>query len=173
MPSLPLWAIPGLLAVLALVWVVGRLSTGVAAIASLAAAVAIAYLPLSRRLRREKSGPPAGLLAMLPGHLLLLLALSWAPTSDGLALVWAALPVISVIYDVLWFRWRGRALASILGGLYAILWCVVLVLLERVIARSKGISGLEEAPVAVAFGVIAVVFVVTGVVRHRRAGKES
>jgi len=173
MASLPLWALPPLFAVLALVWVVGSLSTGVAAIASLAALVAIAYIPLSRRLRRERRGPPAGLLAMLPGHLLLLLALSWAPEPNRLALLWTALPVISVAYEVLWFRWRGSALASILAGLYAILWCVVLVLLERVIARAKGISGREEAPVAIAFGVIAVVFVVTGVVRHRRAGKES
>jgi uncharacterized membrane protein (DUF485 family) len=59
-----------------------------------------------------------------------------------------------------------------LTGLYAIIWLVVFFLLERLIAERKGLSGHAEIGAAVAFGAIGVVFVVTGIVRHRRAVKE-
>ncbi|MEW5826042.1 MAG: hypothetical protein AB1778_04355 [Candidatus Bipolaricaulota bacterium] len=173
MTSLPVWAIPPLLVVLGLTWLVGRLSPAPAAVATLAALLAVAYLPSASRRRRDGRTPPANLLGMLPGHLLLLLAISRAPSPDPLAWGWTSLPLLSVLYDILGSRRPRAAPASILIGLYGILWIVVLVLLERLISGSRGLTGLEEAMVALGLAAVAAVFVVTGIARHRRAGKES
>jgi hypothetical protein len=171
-PPLALWALPFVLVLLGVALFFGHFSLPVAVFAAAATMCAIVYITLGDRVRRGAGRPMANLLALLPGHLLLLFGLGTLPRPDLLGLAWGSLPLGSVVYD--WvsarrpFPWRR----SILTGLYAIIWLVVFFLLERLVAERKGLSGHAEIVAAVAFGAIGVVFVVTGVARHRRAVKE-
>jgi hypothetical protein len=169
---LALWALPFVLVLLAVALFFGRFSLPVAVFAAAATMCAIVYIALGDRVRQGGGRPAANLLALLPGHLLLLFALGTLPQPDLLGVIWGSLPLGSLVYD--WvstrqpFPWRR----SILTGLYAIIWLVVFFLLERLIAERKGLLGHAEIVAAVAFGAIWVVFVVTGIVRHRRVVKE-
>jgi len=166
---LALWALPFVLVLLGVALFFGRFSLPVALFAAATTMCAIVYITLGERVRRGGGRPVTNLLALLPGHLLLLFGLGTLPRPDLLGLVWGSLPLASLVYD--WvstrqpFPWRR----SILTGLYAIIWLVVFFLLERLIAERKGLSGHAEIVAAVAIGVV---FVVTGIVRHRRAVKE-
>jgi len=164
--------LPFVLALLALSLVVGRfgLATRVAAAASTCSAVG--YGIWAARRRRTAVRPVANLLALLPGHLLILFGLGILPRPDLLALVWCALPAGSVFYDVVCACSSFRGRTSILSGLYGILWLVVFFLLERLIVEGKGITGHAAIVTAVAFGAIGVLFVATGTMRHLRAVKE-
>jgi hypothetical protein len=169
---LPLWALPFVIVLLGVALFFGRFSMPVAVFAATTTMCAIVYIALGERVRRDGGRPVANLLALLPGHLLLLFGVGTLPRPDVLGLIWGSLPLGSLVYD--WvstrrpFPWRR----SILTGLYAIIWLVVFLLLERLIAERKGILGHAEVVMAVAFGAIGVVFVVTGIVRHRRVVKE-
>ena len=171
-PPLALWALPFVLVLLGVALFFGHFSLSVALFAAAATMCAIVYVAFGERVRRGGGRPVASLLALLPGHLLLLFALGTLSRPDLLGLIWGSLPLASLVYD--WvstrqpFPWRR----SILTGLYAIIWLVVFFLLERLIAERKGLSGHAEIVAAVAFGAIGVAFVVTGIVRHRRAVKE-
>ncbi len=170
--SLPLWALPFVLMLLCVALFFGRFSTVVAALVGAATLSVVIYLLLGNRIRRGEGRPVANLLALLPGHLLLLFGLGTLQKPDALGLAWVSLPIGSVAYDWLSARPAFRGRRSILAGLYAIIWLVVFFLLERFIAERKGLSGHVGIVTAVAFGAIGVVFVVTGIVRHRRAVKE-
>ncbi len=169
---MPLWALPFVLVLLGIALAFGRFSVGVAAFAGAATLAVVIYLALGSRLRRAGGRPVANLPALLPGHLLLLFGIGTLQKPDVLGLAWVGLPIGSLAYDWLSARPTFRGRRSILAGLYAIIWLVVFFLLERFIAERKGLSGHAEIVAAVAFGAIGVVFVVTGIVRHRRAVKE-
>lgn len=170
--ALPVWALPFVLALLGLALVVGRFTAVAAAVVAASTLAAAVYAGITSLRLPSGSTPAANLLALLPGHLLLLLGLGSLARPDALALVWSVLPVGSAAYDWASRRRSFRGRTSILAGLYAILWLTVLFLLERLIAERKGLSGHAEAVMAVAFCAIGVVFVVTGTLRHRRAVKE-
>jgi hypothetical protein len=171
-PAFPIWALPFVLALLGIAVALGNFSTSVDAFAVALTLCAVGYSYVVPRLRPTGGAPVANLLALLPGHLLLLFGLGTLPRPDALGLVWGALPIGSVVYD--WVSSRGPfgGRTSILAGLYAIIWLVVFFLLERFIVDGKGITGHAAIVTAVAFGAIGVVFVVTGTIRHRRAVKE-
>lgn len=170
--SLPLWMLPFVLALLGIALAFGRFSTATACVAAASTLGATAYAAGARRLRQEQRVPVANLLALVPGHLLLLFGLGMLPRPDVLGLVWSVLPIGSAVYDWMSGRREFHGRTSILAGLYAILWLVVFFLLERLIVEGKGITGHGETVTAVAFAAIGVVFVVTGTLRHRRAVKE-
>jgi hypothetical protein len=167
----PLWALPFVLVLLGVALFFGRFSAAVSAVAAVATLSAVVYLVLRGRIRGDRR-PVADLLALLPGHLLLLFGLGTLDKPDALGLVWVCLPVGSLAYDGLSARPAFRGQRSILAGLYGIIWLVVFFLLERFVAERKGLSGHAETVAAVAFGAIGVVFVLTGIARHRRAVKE-
>jgi hypothetical protein len=169
---LPLWSLPFVFVLLGMALFFGRFSATAAALAALATLSAVAYLVLGGRGQRGAGRPAADLLALLPGHLLLLFGLGTLANPDPLGLVWASVPIASIAYHKLSERPAFRGQRSILAGLYGIIWLVVFFLLERFIAERKGLSGHAEIVAAVAFGAIGLVFVLTGIVRHRRAVKE-
>lgn len=169
---LPLWLLPFVLALLALSLVLGKFGLAASAAAAASTCVAVGYGIWAARRRRTAIRPVANLLALLPGHLLILFGLGTLSRPDLLALVWCALPVGSALYDVASARTSFCGRASILSGLYGILWLVVFFLLERLIVEGKGITGHAAIVTAVAFGAIGVLFVVTGTMRHLRAVKE-
>lgn len=169
---LPVWMLPFVLGLLGIALAFGRFSALAAGAAAASTLLAVAYAAIVSRARREGRRPVANLLALVPGHLLLLFGLGLLPQPDGLGFVWAALPAGSVVYDWVGTRRPFRGRTSILAWLYAILWLVVFFLLERLIALGRGLSGRAEAVTAVACAAIGVAFVVTGTLRHRRSVKE-
>ncbi|MGB2983177.1 MAG: hypothetical protein WBC63_04865 [Candidatus Bipolaricaulia bacterium] len=172
-PPLPIWSIPFLLAIVGLILFLGNLSALLGAIVSLETVVFAAYLLWRSRRATESVGPVSNLLALFPGHLLLLLAVSLLERPNGLAALWAIVPAVSVAYDAVSLNGpRGRVRASILIGLYAILWAVLFTLLERVIAIKRGFGRGDEIIVAAAFGVFGILFISLGILRHWRAAKE-
>jgi hypothetical protein len=170
----PVWAIPVMLAELGIVLFVGGLSPVVGAVAASETLIAAAYV--LRKARRAPKRPPApvsNVLSLFPGHLLLLLGISLLPNPDGLAGLWAAVPVVSIGYELTATHVpKGRLRTSTLIGLYAILWAVLFALLERVIAIGRGFERGEEAIAAVVLGAFGVLFISLGIYRHWRAGKE-
>lgn len=170
-PSIPVWAIPFLLVLLGITLLVGHLQAAQAAAVSSETLVVVVYI-LVRSRSRSSERPIANVLPLLPGHLLLLLAISLLREPGALGWFWAVLPPVSVAYDVVARSEARRARTSILAGLYGILWADVFYLLERVVVLGRGISGHGEIMAAVAFGATGVVFLATGVHRHRHAAKE-
>lgn len=168
---LALWTLPFTLVLLGMALAFGHFSATVAALAAVATLSAVVYLALAVR-ARYGGRPTADLLALLPGHLLLLFGLGTLAAPDLPGLVWLVLPIGSLAYHAVDARSAFRGRRSILAGLYGIIWLVVFFLLERFVAERKGLSGHAELAAAVAFGAIGFVFVLTGIVRHRRAVKE-
>lgn len=171
-PPLALWTLPFVLVLLGVALAFGRFSPAVAAVAAATTLCAMTYVALGSRVRQGGGRPPANLLGLLPGHLLLLFGLGTLAHPDALGLLWGSLPIGSLVYDWAGVRRPFPGRTSILTGLYAIIWLVVFFLLERFVVERKGLSGYAGIVTAVAFGAIGVVFVVTGTIRHRRAVKE-
>jgi hypothetical protein len=98
-PPLPIWSLPLLLAVLGIVLLVGNLSVLLGAVAAVETVLVCAYLLL--RARRTEGGrrSVSNVLGLLPGHLLLLLAVSLLREPDRLAALWTAVPIVSLAYD--------------------------------------------------------------------------
>jgi 4-hydroxybenzoate polyprenyltransferase len=127
----------------------------------------------ARKTPGKQARPVSNVLSLFPGHLLLLLAISLLPNPDGLAGLWAVVPIVSVAYDLAATNATGSKLrTSILIGLYAILWAVLFTLLERVIAIGRGLERGEETMTAVVLGTFGMLFISLGIYRHWRAGKE-
>ena len=172
-PPLPIWSIPLMLAVIGIVLLVGRLSPVLGAVVVAETVLVSAYLVRRARKGAETERPVTNLLALFPGHLLLLLAVSLLESPDGLAALWASIPITSIAYDLVSRKApRGAGRTSTLIVLYAILWAVLFALLERVIAIRRGFGRGNEIIAAVAFGVFGVLFISLGIYRHWRAGKE-
>ena len=169
-PTLPIWTIPLLLALLGIVLLVGNLGLAAKVLVTVEALGYCGYLILRAR---SGDGPRtvSNLLALFPGHLLLLLAISSLERSDGLAYVWAVVPPATVLYDSI--AWRGILRApirtSISAILYAIIWADLFFLLERLIALTRE---WDERIIIVVLGVVGCVFLGLGLYRHRLAAKE-
>jgi len=172
-PVLPMWSAPLLLVVLAIVLLIGSLPVAVAVVAALETVAYTAYLLVRGRVVRDAPAPIANVLPLLPGHLLLLLAISLTSAADVLGWLWTVLPAASVAYDVVtvWMR-DGIGRRSILATLYCIIWADLFVLLDRVVAARRAFTTTEEIIAAGAFGFVAILFLAVGIVRHVRAAKE-
>ena len=169
-PSLPVWTIPLLLALLGIVLLVGNLGVVAKVIATVEALGYCGYLILRAR-SGDAPRPVSNLLALFPGHLLLLLAISSLEAPDGLAFVWAVVPPATILYDLI--SWRGILRApfrtSISAILYAIIWADLFFLVERLIALTRE---WDERIIIVVLGVVGCVFLGLGLYRHRLAAKE-
>ena len=170
---LPIWSIPLMLVVIGIVLLVGHLSIVLGAIVAAETLLVSVYLVRRARRGAEAERTVANLLALFPGHLLLLLAVSLLESPDGLTALWTSVPITSIAYD--WVSRkapRGAGRTSTLIVLYAILWAVLFALLERVIAIRRGFERGDEIIAAVAFGEFGILFISLGIYRHWRAGKE-
>lgn len=173
-PPLPVWSIPFMLVIVGIVLFVGHLPPWLG-LATIVETVAVcAYVIWRARQSDARRRGVANVLPLYPAHLLLLLAIARLPDSTWLGALWTILPVASLAYDAVAVLWSGRRRprASILSGLYAIIWADIFYLWERVIALARGFSRTEEILVAAAFGVFGSVFLSLGIYRHWRAGKE-
>jgi len=169
--SLPVWTIPLLLALVGITAVAGNLGTVAMIFVSIETLGFCAYLIYRSRCAVDASRPVSNLIALFPGHLLLLLAISSLPSPDGLAALWAVVPPATVLYDVLAWKkpLRAPVRASISAVLYAILWGVVFFLLERLVALTRD---WDERILIAVFGLVGGVFLGLGLYRHRLAAKE-
>jgi len=170
-PSLPVWTIPLLLAILGITLLVGNLGTAAKVVVTVEALTYCGYLIARARTAGEAPRPVSNLLALFPGHLLLLLAISSLEGPDGLAYVWAIVPPATVLYDLI--SWRGLLRApirtSISAFLYAIIWADLFFLLERLIALTREWN---ETIIIVVLSLVGCVFLGLGLYRHRLAAKE-
>lgn len=169
-PPLPAWSYPLLLALAGIVILVGRLSAHVAAIVACEVLVSLGYL-IATRAHVPRTKPVSNLIALLPGHLLLLLALTLVVDRGGdYVYLWIALPVVTLAYDAS-FRWspRGVLALSIPVTLYAILWASLITLLERIVVLARGLGGQSEFVIAAILGVAGVGFIALGIYRHWRS----
>jgi len=169
-PTLPIWTIPLLLALLGIVLLVGNLGLAAKVLVAVEALGYCGYLIL--RARSGAPRPVSNLLALFPGHLLLLLAISSSLEGpDGLAYVWAVVPPATILYDSI--SWRGilrppiRTSISVI--LYVIIWADLFFLVERLIALTRE---WDERIIIVVLGVVGCVFLGLGLYRHRLAAKE-
>jgi len=172
--SLPIWSYPLILALLGIVLFVGNLSPPLQVVVGVESILYLGYLIFRSVKPALKARAVAKLLPLFPGHLLLLFAISLLPAPPtALVILWAVIPVASVLYDLLasWSMLRERVRMSILVGLYCIIWADLFVLLERVIALGRGLSGSAEIVVAGIFGVVGTVFLFVGAYRHWRVSK--
>jgi len=167
------WTIPLSLALLGVVLLVGDLGTLPAVLAVLWT-VAYAFYSIISSRRAAERHPISNLLALFPGHLLLLFVVSTLEAPDMLANLWAIIPAATIAYD--WVTRQAtppsRRRVSILVGLYAILWADVIVLLERTIALKRGLTRGEELLIAVVFGLAGSLFIGLGIYRHWLTVKE-
>jgi hypothetical protein len=170
----PAWSYPLILALLGIVLATGRFPTVLAVAIGVETAAFLGYLLYRSHREPAEARTVARLLPLFPGHLLLLFALGTLPgVWMGWIILWMVVPAATILYDLLGSRARGRARASILAGLYVMIWTAVFVLLERVIALGRGLQGREEIPVMAVVGGVALVFLVIGVYRHLLASKCS
>ncbi len=170
-PTLPIWTIPLLLALLGIALLVGNLGLAAKVLVAVEALGYCGYLILRARSSGDAPRPVSNLLALFPGHLLLLLAISLLEGPDGLAYVWAIVPPATILYDLI--SWRGGLRApfrtSISAILYGIIWVDLFFLLERLIALTRE---WDERIIIVVLGVVGCAFLGLGLYRHRLAAKE-
>ena len=174
MRTTPVWSIPLLLVLGAIVLFVGALPAVLNGVVLFETVAICGYLIVRSRRTEEVPKPVANVLPLFPAHLLLLLAIARLPDPAFLGILWTLVPAVSLAYDVVTVNepWGRRFRASILAGLYAILWADLFFLWERVIVLARGISGREAILVAAAFGVVGAGFLGLGIYRHWRASKE-
>jgi len=170
-PTLPVWTIPLLLALLGIALLVGNLGLAAKVLVAIETLAYCAYLIARGRAAGDAPRPVSNLLALFPGHLLLLLAISTLSVPSGLAYVWALVPPATVLYDLI--TWRGmlraRIRTSISAVVYVIIWADVFFLLERLIALTRE---WDETILIVVLGLVGSVFLGLGLYRHRLAAKE-
>ncbi len=170
-PTLPIWTIPLLLAILGVILLVGHFGTAPKILVSIEALVYCGYLIARARGADRGPRPVSNLLALFPGHLLLLLAISSLAAPDRLGYVWAIVPPATVLYDLI--AWRGPfrvpIRTSISAVLYAIIWADLFFLLERLIALTRE---WDERIIIVVLGLVGCAFLGLGLYRHRLAAKE-
>ena len=172
-PPLPIWSIPLLLVMFGITLFVGNLSPVVSLVVGVEVVGICAYLLWRGRRETGTKRSVSNVLSLFPGHLLLLLAVSLIEAPDGLASLWAIVPIATIVYDQASLRMRaGWARTSILIGGYAILWAVLFALLERLIAIRRAVDPRGEIIVAAAIGVFGLLFISLGIYRHIRTGKE-
>lgn len=169
---LPIWSLPFLVVLWGIVLYVGHLPLGLALGSGLPVMGTCVYAIWRSRSPVDQR-PVSNVLSLLPGHLLLLLGLTWVRASNGWIALWILVPVLSVAYDAVSLLVRNQRLrTSTATSLYAILWAVLFVLLERLVAIGRALEGGEEIIVAAVIGVFGVAFISLGTYRHLRIGKE-
>ena len=166
--GLPAWSYPLILALLGIVLFVGRFSGAWRGAIGGESLLFVLYLILRARLPNRDSPRVANVLSLFPGHLLLLFGIGSLSSPPSLLLLgWMGIPVFSILYDIVGSaRWERRA--SILTGLYCIIWADLFFLLERIISLGRGLSRGEELIVSAVFGVVGVAFLGIGAYRHLR-----
>ncbi len=173
---LPVWSYPLILALLGITIVVNDLPISFQIAVSVETLLFITYLYTRSHRSKVTIGWASNLLALFPGHLLLLFALSSViEQSTAWIALWMMIPAASVLYDQLALV-NGKLSSvrvSILIGLYCIIWGSAFVLLERVISLGRGLEGAAEITLMALFGVVGVVFLAVGVYRHLSAIKSS
>jgi len=169
--TLPIWAIPLLLALVGIVILVGNLGLAANLVVAVEGLATCGYLIARGRAPADAPRPVSNLLALFPGHLLLLMAIATLDAPDALAYAWAVVPPATVTYDLMsWRNWLSvRVRTSILAVLYAIIWADVFFLLERLIALTRE---WDETILIVVFGLVGCVFLGLGLYRHRLAARE-
>ena len=172
--TLPRWSFPLLLVLLGIVLFVGTLPLSLQLGVGVETALFVSYLFLRGRREAGRERAPAKVLPLFPGHLLLLLAISLLPSPPPrLVVVWMAVPLASVAYDLVASRRRlrtGRGL-SILTFLYCIIWADLFFLMEQVIVLGRGITGSGKIATGAGFGLAGLLFVSLGAYRHWRTSK--
>ncbi|MCK5828111.1 hypothetical protein KAH43_06245 [Candidatus Bipolaricaulota bacterium] len=171
---LPVWSIPFLLALVGIAALVGQLSPVVLLVVGLETLVVSAYLILRSRDESAERQPLSNLLALFPGHLLVLIIIALLNQPDKLAWLWTLVPLATIAYDAVG---RSLKLSSVLRVsismiLYGILWADLFFLLERAVVLHRQISGDREIMIAAAFGIVGALFLSLGVYRHWMAAKE-
>ena len=173
-PSLPIWSIPFLLALVGIAALVGNLSTNVLLAVGVETVIVSAYLILRSRIGTSGHQPSSNLLTLFPGHLLVLIIIALLDQPDTLAWLWTIIPLATLSYDAVG---RSAALSSVVRMsismiLYGILWADLFFILERAVVLHRHVSGEQEIMIAAGFGVVGALFLSLGVYRHWIAAKE-
>lgn len=170
---LAMWTYPLIAALLAVVLYVNPLPLLGSLAVSLGCGCWLLYAWWTDRRPPDCPKPLAGLITLLPGHLLLLFAVLFTSGADPwLVAVWLLVIPSTIVYDAVGrsaHGWTGRT--SISAGSYAIIWAALLFLLERAIVVGRGLEGSVAAVLAACFAVFGCGFIYVGIQRHRRAGQ--
>ncbi len=174
MTAAPVWTLPFLWILIALVARVGTLPTAMIGVTVVEGLFVSGYVILRSRRDPTAVQPVARLLPLLPGHLLVLLMLALLDSPGMLAWLWTLVPAATVAYDIVGrcAALSGKQRMSISMILYGILWGDLLFLLERAVILHRGIQGTGEIVIAAAFGLLGALFLWVGAVRHWSVAKE-
>lgn len=170
----PSWSYPLILVLLLIVLIIGDLPLLLQIGVGVESVLFLVYLIIRSYRRPRQSRAVANLLPLFPGHLLLLFALSLLPeVRTYLIILWMIIPLVSVLYDLTaaWPMQSEPVRMLILAVLYSILWTVLFILLERVIALGRGLQGAEQVKLIIGTSVVGVAFLAVGIYRHWHAGK--
>jgi hypothetical protein len=173
-PSLPIWSIPFLLALVGIAALVGNLSTCLLLVVGVETILFAGYLILRSRTASSERQPSSNVLTLFPGHLLVLIIIALLDHPDPLAWLWTIIPLATIAYDAVG---RNTSLSSVVQMsismiLYGILWADLFFVLERAVVFHRHLSGEREIMIAAGFGVAGALFISLGVYRHWIAAKE-
>ena len=161
------WTYPFILALLGVVLLFSHLTPMWRGIIGGESILFLIYL--IARPRRPRSGAPANLLPLFPGHLLVLFAIGTAASPSPLLLgLWTLIPAASVVYDIVAASRVAVGKVSILSGVYCIIWADLFFLVERIIKSGRELTSGEELAVGAVFVGIGIPFLGIGVYRHVR-----
>ena len=171
---LPIWSIPLLLALTGIVVLVGNLAGDVLLVIGAETLIVCGYVILLGRRAPSDRQPTSNLLALFPGHLLVLIIIALLDQPRVLAWLWTLVPVMTIAYDAVGRSQRlsSRLRMSISMILYVILWADLFFVLERAVALHRQLTGTREIMIAAAFGLVGMLFLSLGIYRHRIAAKE-
>ncbi len=113
------------------------------------------------------------LLGLLPGHLLLLLAVVAIPLTPLWVYVWTLVPVLTITYDLLANEFSVKLRIRILFATitYCIIWSVIFSLVRQIIVAGR--RELNEVIATVLIVVGAALFLAVGIYRHIRYEKRE
>ncbi|MCD5417744.1 hypothetical protein LR021_05285 [Candidatus Bipolaricaulota bacterium] len=173
-----IWQIPFILALLGIVVLVGRFGplelTALPLVMATTATISnVVYSFLRSKRGFSRLFSRDNLLGLLPGHLLLLLAIVVVPLTPVFVYLWTLLPIVTIGYDLLAnaFSIKMRIRILILVITYCIIWTVLFFLVHQVIIAGR--RELNETIVTVIIVVGGALFLAVAIYRHVQYGKKS
>ncbi|MCI2425064.1 hypothetical protein LM599_03485 [Candidatus Acetothermia bacterium] len=169
--EMAIWQIPFILTLLGIVVLAGRFGPLELAALPLVLITTTTLANVGYSIFRSKRGfsrlfSRGNLLGLLPGHLLLLLAIVAVPLPSGFVYLWILVPTLTIAYDLLAneFSIKMRIRILFVTITYCIIWSVLFLLARQIIIAGR--RELNEVMVTVLIVVGGALFLAVAIYRH-------
>ncbi len=173
-----IWQIPFILALLGIVVLVGRFGPLELTMLQLVITTTATISNVVYSFFRSKRGfnrlfSRDNLLGLLPGHLLLLLAVVAVPLTPAFVYLWILIPTLTIAYDLLAneFSVKIRIRILFVTIIYCIIWSVLFFLARQIIVAGR--RELNEVTVTVIIVAGGALFLAVAIYRHIRYEKKE